>query len=92
MAEEVDLSTTSDKINLTTDVCKFLADRVKDPTKGAIYEAAERNKMRDEAYTDLVTGIEVLSLLAHAENGFYDVLNIAKKFNVTPSKTNSSQT
>jgi hypothetical protein len=80
---EIEYASASDKINLCNALCKFLADRVRDPTKGAPTEAAERNKMREAAFSDLITSIDVLTTIAQTENAFYDVIDIANKFNIT---------
>lgn len=69
----------SDKISLTTDVSKRLAELVRDPTRGQTLEADLRNKLRQEYFEDLLTSIDVLSLIAHSAEGFHDIIAIKKK-------------
>lgn len=72
-----------DKIELIVEVCRKLAEIMKDPTQGKEMPADQRTKIREEAYEELVGAIDTLGSLAQINEDFYDILNIAKKYNVT---------
>lgn len=89
MNGQVDLSIIGgeDRINLTSDLCKKLADLVRDPTRGVSMEGELRNKLREEYHADLLTCLDTLTLLAHSEASFLDTLTILKKLQTGITKS-----
>ena len=84
---KIETADSYDKINICSDVAKKCAAMVKDPTNGQTMEADLRNKLRNEYYDDLITSIEMLTLVAHIESGFHDILSIQKKLQTGNTKS-----
>ena len=76
-----------DKIEVTSEVAKRVAELLKDPTQGKPIDGDLRNKLRQQSYDDMVESIEVLTLLAHSSESFHNVLAIKKRIEsgVTPT-------
>jgi len=67
------------RIEITSDVAKKLADRLKDPTQGKTMEVELRNKLRQQYHEDICETIDVLTILAHSSEGFHSILAIKKR-------------
>ena len=71
-----------DKITLLTNVCHKLAELLKDPTCGKEMAPEARAALRSEAFENLTSAIDTLSLAAQLNEDYYDIVNIAVKLNV----------
>jgi hypothetical protein len=70
-----------DRIQIISDVCEKCANILKDPTHGGKLDldSNARTQAREDAYEDLMTAINTLCAVAEYNEGFFDVVNIAKK-------------
>lgn len=93
MAEEL-----IDRTEFITEVSLRLAEILKDPTSISPKDksshqlnAEERNKIREDAYDDLVCSINVLSSAAAYSAGFFDILNISQKYGIKYDRQQQQQ-
>lgn len=71
------------KVELIVELCTKLAGILKDPGQGSKDISAEqRVVIREQAYNDLLSSIEILGLIAQYSSNIFDVLDIVHKYNV----------
>lgn len=76
------------KIQLIVAVCHKCADILKDPTESGQRDlsAEARSTARENAYDDLLVGIDTLSAIASFNEGFFDIVNIASRLKLDVPK------
>ena len=76
-----------EKIDITSEVAKKLVSLVKDPTGGASMELDLRNKLRAEYSEDLLTAIDMLTIICHTADDFHSILAIKRKLELNITKS-----
>ncbi len=76
------------KVDLIVEVCTKCASILLDPTNGGKVElsAEARAKSREEAHDNLLVAVDTLAAMASSSEGYFEVVNIAKKLSIGDEK------
>lgn len=76
------------KVDLIVEVCTKCAAIMLDPTEGGKIDlsADARAKAREEAHDNLIVAVDTLAAMASSSEGYFDVINIAKKLCINNEK------
>lgn len=76
------------KVDLIVEVCTKCAALLLDPTNGGKVElsADSRAKAREDAHNDLLIAVDTLAAMASSSEGYFEIVNIAKKLCIGDEK------